>query len=94
MPPWAQAVVWAALKLNDALDLDLTDGQIAALVTKSGSVENPCKRAVKKWRDIFKEDPDWWPNKTQEERKNPGPKRLCTEAKDEAMRIRNRTYCS
>ena len=64
LPPWEQAVVWAALKLNDALDLDLTDGQIAALVTKSGSVENPCKRAVKKWRDIFKEDPDWWPNKT------------------------------
>ena len=85
MPPWAQAVVWAALKLNDALDLDLTDGQIAALVTKSGSVENPCKRAVKKWRDIFKEDPDWWPNKTQEERKKPGPKRLRTEAKEEAM---------
>ena len=63
LAPWAQAIVWAALKLNDALDLELGLSDIASLVTKSGSVDPPSKVAIKKWRDIMEDDPDWWPNK-------------------------------
>ena len=35
-PPWGQALIWAALRLNEALDLELTAGQIAGLVSISG----------------------------------------------------------
>ena len=33
----------------------------------------------------MEEDPDWWPNKTQEQREKPGPKRLRTEEKEVAI---------
>ena len=85
LPPWGQAVVWAALKLNEALDLKMTDSAIAELVTKSGSTEHPAKCAIKKWRDIMASDPHWYPNKTQEDRARPGPTRLRTEEKEESM---------
>ena len=72
--------------MSEALDLELTDGQIASLVTKCGEEGGvPCKYAIKKWRDLIADDPFWYPNKTQENREKPGPKRLRTEDKEAAM---------
>ena len=72
LPPWGQVLIWAALRLNEALDLEMTDGQIASLVSKSGE-------------DLMTEDPDWYPNKTQDNRLKPGPKRLRTHAVENAI---------
>ena len=80
LPPWGQAIIWAAIRLRDSLDLDLSDPEIGCLVQKSGcDGETVGKCAIKKWRDLMSADPDWYPNKTQEHRAKPGPKRLRTE---------------
>lgn len=78
LAPWAQAVVWAAHRIDTARELWLTDDEIASMVTKVGG-GIPNRKAIAKWRHVFAEDPNWYPGKTLEEGQKPGPKRLLTE---------------
>lgn len=84
LAPWAQATLWALVKLNDSMDLDMTDAQMGALVTKVGGGQ-PKKRSVAEWRALYKADPDWYPGKTAEQRKKPGPPKLLTGQKAHAI---------
>ena len=83
LAPWAQAVVQALVKVSDAFGLDLSDADIGSYVTKVGGGQ-PKKDAIRKWRGVFEDDPDWYPGKTAEGN-TPGPKRLRTVQKEQAM---------
>ena len=87
LAPWAQAVVWAAVRIDKARELWLTDDEIAAMVTKVGGKhdDHPHKASIAKWRQIFKDDPEWYPGKTLEEGDTPGPKKRLTEQKQQAI---------
>ena len=53
--------------------------------TKIDLGKKKAKYAIKKWRDLMTDDPDWYPNKTQDNRLKPGPKRLRTDAVENAI---------
>lgn len=62
----------------------MTDNEMATHVTKVGG-GHPSKNAVGAWRKIFAQDPAWFPGKTQEERAKPGPAKLLTAQKANAI---------
>ena len=81
LAPWSQAIIWAALKINEAWNLDMCDNDIASLVQKVGDSGRsdggpPSKQAVADWRRLIENDPDWYPGKLAEQRKKPGPRKL------------------
>lgn len=84
LAPWAQATMWALVKLNDSERLEMTADQMAAHVTKVGG-GHPGRQAVNDWRALFAADPEWYPGKVAENRKKPGPKKLLTAQKANAI---------
>ena len=89
MAPWAQAQVWALVKVNEAKDLQLTDGEIADMVTKVGPDgkpgDHPSKNCIKDYRHTFASDDEWYPGKTWEEGEKRGPKKQMTGQKANAI---------
>ena len=87
LAPWAQAVVWALVKVDAMRELWLTDDEIAACVTKvgGGRHDHPSRTAISGWRHIFQQDPQWYPGKTDQEGAKPGPKKLLTGQKAVAI---------
>jgi hypothetical protein len=76
LSPWSQALLWALIKVNDELELEMEDSKIATFITKVGG-GHPLKNAVKEWRHVFVKDSNWYPGKTNDlKRKQPGPKKL------------------
>ena len=76
LSPWSQALLWALIKVNDELELEMEDSKIATFITKVGG-GHPFKNAVKEWRHDFVKDSNWYPGKTNDlKRKQPGPKKL------------------
>ena len=84
LAPWAQAVVWAALKIDKARDLEMVDEDIANLVQKVGG-GTPSKTAIAKWRRLMDTDKDWYPGKDDGEKSKPGPRRLLNVQKQTAI---------
>ena len=84
LAPWAQALVWALVQVNEALDLEMADEDIGAFVTKVGGGP-PSKTSIANWRYTFSEDPEWYPGKQQFEGKKPGPKKVLTVQKQNAI---------
>ena len=84
LAPWAQATMWALVKLNDSERLEMTADRMAAHVTKVGG-GHPGRQAVNDWRALFAADPEWYPGKVAENRKKPGPKKLLTAQKANAI---------
>ena len=82
--PWAQAQVWALVRVSEKRGLDLSDWEIAEEVTKVGG-GHPSKQAIAKLRACFAADSAWYPGKTSETAKRPGPKPLLTESKKLAI---------
>jgi len=62
LAPWAQAKVWALIAVSKELGLGLTDNQIAEKVVKVGG-GSPKHVCIAKWRNVFDEDPLWYPGK-------------------------------
>ena len=77
LSPWAQARVFALIAVSEELGLNLKDHQIAAKVEKVGG-GSPSHACIAAWRATLASDPDWYPGKTKENRKRPGPKPLFT----------------
>ena len=85
LAPWAQACVWALVKVNEARELWMTDDEIASFVTKVGG-GSPAKTSISQWRYTFEQDADWYPGKTSHmERAKPGPKKVLTVQKQNAI---------
>ena len=84
LAPWAQAQVWGLHVMAKKLDVKVSNGDIAAMVTKVGG-GHPCQQAIAQWRSIFDEDPDWYPGQQNEEAQKRGPKRKFTVQKQMAI---------
>ena len=78
LPPVEQAKVWALDTLQQKFGLDLSNGEIAALVYKvpaeGGELQHPTRQAIGLLRQLFARDPAWYPGKTTEEARKRGPK--------------------
>ena len=94
LSPWSQSVLWALIKVNDELGLEMEDAQLASYVTKVGG-GHPLKASIGKWRRRIDVDPEWYPGKTSDvECEKPGPKPLLDERKKRciaqcAMRLKH-----
>ena len=80
LSPWAQARVFALIAVSKELRLNLKDHQIASKVQKVGG-GHPSNVSISGWRATFADDPEWYPGKTKENQKRPGPKPLFTAQK-------------
>ena len=65
LSPWSQSVLWALIKVNDELGLEMEDAQLASYVTKVGG-GHPLKASIGKWRRRIDVDPEWYPGKTSD----------------------------
>ena len=68
------------LRVSDQKGLELSDGDIAAGVTKVGG-GHPTKQSIAQIRLAIAEDPLWYPGKIKDGAKKRGPKPKLTEAK-------------
>ena len=91
---WSQSLLWALIRVNDELDLEMEDAQLASFVTKVGG-GHPLKASIGKWRRRIDVDPEWYPGKTSDvECEKPGPKPLMDEQSKRsiaqcAMQVKN-----
>ena len=58
LSPWSQALLWALIKVNDELELEMEDSKIATFITNVGG-GRPFENAVKEWRHLFVKDSNW-----------------------------------
>ena len=84
LSPWGQAQVYALVVMSEKFGLELKDHQIAEHVTKVGG-GHPSHACIACWRATFDNDVDWYPGKTKEDRKRPGPKPLFNAQKKRAV---------
>ena len=62
LSPWSQSLLWAMIKVNDELGLEMEDAQLASFVTKVGG-GHPLKASIGKWRRRIVVDPNRYPAK-------------------------------
>ena len=84
LAPVEQAKFWALTTMADEFEVKLTAKQIAGVLTKVGG-GRPQERAVQRWQDVFRQDPEWYPGKTIEDGEKPGPKPQLTSQKKQAI---------
>ena len=89
LSPWPLAQVYALHKVSTLRNLDLEHTETAQPVTKVGGGD-PCPKAIQLLRKQIDEDPDWYPGRSSESRKRPGPKPLFYGAQEtERCRMRD-----
>ena len=77
MCPWVKAKVYGLHTAANILGTKVSNKDIRKVVKKIGGGK-PTLRALRDLRDIFDEDPDWYPGKCYSDGK-PGPKMKFTE---------------
>ena len=95
MCPWVKAKVYGLHTAANILGTKVSNKDIRKVVKKIGGGK-PTLRALRDLRDIFDEDPGWYPGKCYSDGK-PGPKMKFTEKKQQAvakaaMALKNRGY--
>ena len=76
--------MFALITVSKEFGLNLKDHEIAAHIAKVGGGA-PSHACVAGWRKTFADDPHWYPGKTKEDRKRPGPKPKFTQQKKRAV---------
>ena len=71
LSPWAQSQVFALVKISQEHGPKLTDSDIAEKVWKVGG-GHPSHACIAGWRKTFEKDPEWYPGKSEGQRKRPG----------------------
>ena len=84
LPPVEQAKLWALTTMADKFGTKLTLENMASVLKKSGG-GHPGVEAIRKWKLIFQQDPDWYPGKTREDAATPGPKPVFTAQRKSAV---------
>ena len=84
LAPWALAKVWALHQVNEEYELNLSQDDIAKAVTKVGG-GHPTQGRISKLLAEMDADPLWYPGKGEAEREKPGPKKVFTPQKQQAV---------
>ena len=84
LSPWAKGKIFGMHAMAKQQNVKVPNKDICKLVRKVGGGK-PSEVAVHKLRLGFDADPDWYPGKSEEERKTLGPKVVFTEKKRTAI---------